>query len=56
MKVSVTKEGVFVDGHKVDNIIRVDVINLNPLGEAEVVLHIAADEVEIDHKHLGIKE
>ena len=56
MKVSITSKGVFVGGQEIKNVIRADVINLNPLGDAEVVLHITASEGEVDHKHLGVKE
>lgn len=56
MKVSVTDKGVFVNGIKLDRVTRVDVVNLNPQDDAEVVIHIAASEIEIDHKHLGVRE
>ena len=56
MKISIIPGGVFVDGVKINNVTRVDVMNLNPIEDMEVVLHIAASEIEVDHKRLGIKE
>ncbi len=53
MKVSITGKGVFVDDVEVKNVTRADVINLNPIENMEVVLHISADEVEVDYKWLG---
>lgn len=53
MKVSITDKGVFVDDVEVKNVTRADVINLNPIENMEVVLHISADEVEVDYKWLG---
>ena len=55
MKVAITRKGVFVDGTKIDNVTRVDVMNLNPIEDTEVVLHIAASEIEVDHGKLGIR-
>lgn len=56
MKVSITANGVFIDGIKIDRVTRVDVINLNQQCEANVVIYVAASEVEVDHKHLGVTE
>lgn len=56
MKISITREGVFADGVKINNVTRVDVMNLNPIEDMEVVLHIAASEIEVNHKRLGVKE
>lgn len=56
VKIEISGEGVFVNGMKIDKVTRADVINLNPLGNAEVALYIAADEVVVDHKPLGIRE
>ena len=56
MKIAITPKGVWVDGEKINNVTRVDVINLNPAEDMEVVLHIAASEIEVDYKRMGIKE
>lgn len=56
MKITVNEKGVFVDGVKVDKVTRVDVINLNPTDDMEVVLHIAASEIEVDYKTLAVRE
>ena len=56
MKIEISAGGVFIDGIKIKKVIKADVINLNPYGDAEVVLHIAADEIEVNHKPLGIRE
>lgn len=56
MKGSITDKGVFVDGTKIDRVTRVDVVNLNPQDDSEVILYIMASEVEVDHKHLGVRE
>ena len=38
MKVSITANGVFIDGIKIDRVTRVDVVNLNQQCDANVVL------------------
>lgn len=55
MKIAITPEGVFADGTKINNVTRVDVVNLNPIEDMEVVLHVAVSEIEVDHKRLGVK-
>lgn len=53
MKVSITKNGVYVGGNKITNVVSADVVNLSQDDPAEVILRIVADEVEVDHKWLG---
>lgn len=53
MKISITAKGVFVDGVEVKNVTHADVKNLNPNEQMEVVLHISADEVEVNYRWLG---
>lgn len=56
MKIEVNSKGVFADGNKIDNVTRVDVINLSPVADTEVVIHIAANEIEVDHKNMKVRE
>lgn len=56
MKISINNNGVFLDGQKVTEVTRVDVINLNPITDMEVVLHIAASEIEVDYQKLSVRE
>lgn len=56
MEVCINSKGVFVDGTEIKNVTRVDVINLNPVTDMEVVLHITANKIEVNHKNMGVKE
>lgn len=53
MKLTVDKEGnVFFDGQKLNvDVIRVDLENIHRIDRMEVILHIAVDEADIQHKH-----
>lgn len=53
MKISITPKGIFADGAKIKNVTRVDVINLNPTEDMEVVFHVATSELEIDYQNLN---
>lgn len=56
MKVTVTNKGVFIDGQKIDRVTQVDIKNLNLVEDMEVVLHIAASEIEVDYQTLSVRE
>lgn len=55
MHIEVNNKGVFIDGHKVERVCRVDVINLNPIEDMEVVIHIPASEIEVDYQKLAVR-
>ena len=42
----------FLNGVAIDNVLKVDIKNINPIEKAEVVLTVSVDEIDIKHKGL----
>lgn len=54
MKLTVSKEGVFLDGVKVPRCERVDLKNIGPMSDVDVTLHLSVDEVDIQYGYDGL--
>lgn len=47
MKLTINETGVYLDDHKVEKCTRVDIKNIDPIGDMEVVLHVSINEADV---------
>lgn len=47
MKLAINETGVYLDGHKVEKCTRVDIKNIDPIGDMEVVLHVSINDADV---------
>ena len=49
----IDKTGVYIDGHKIDSCVSIDIRNINRTEPMEAELHIAIDELDIQYGIMG---
>ncbi len=47
MKLTVNHEGVWIDEKEIKNCTQIDIKNISPINEMEVVLHVHVDEADV---------
>lgn len=49
MKLTVNANGVWLDEHEIKNCTQVDIKNINPVDNIQVLLHLTVDEVDVQY-------
>lgn len=55
MKLSVSRDGVFLDGVEIKHCTQVDIKNINPIGDITALLHVYVDEVDVKYRSEEIR-
>lgn len=53
MEIKIDETGVFLDGQPIPNCTRVDIKNICPLDQIEVVLHVMANQADVQWEAKG---
>lgn len=49
----IDKTGVYIDGHKIDSCVSINIRNINRTNPIEAELHIVADELDVQYGNMG---
>ena len=55
MKLKVNHSGVWLDNNKLSGCTQVDIKNINPVDNIQVVLHMVVDEVDVEYRSEEIR-